>query len=232
MANFEDNSKLHLLADVALGNYLQEGQQQADATTLQESSRDGEQSADATTPQNSSQDGEQSAHATAPEIPSHDDEEEAQVPADQGLTAVNATAPPGKSTLNDPRPFSNNLSAATGARQQVTMGRSRNGTTGFNRQTGEGALTNACGIVTPSKGTIAAARGGRQGRFRCPRCNGRFTRPRSVKDHFAKCVEKYGNPNGCRWFDHQTLTNSREWYVNQAPAVKDDSSEEEEGEGQ
>ena len=216
MANFEDDSKLHLLADVALGTYLQEGQQQADATT----------------PQNSSRDGEQLAQATAPEIPSHDDEQEAQVPANQGLTAVNITAPPGKFTLNDPHPLSNSLSAAARPRQQVTTGRSRNGTSGFNRQTGQGALTNACGIVTPSKGTIAAARGGRQGRFCCPRCNGRFTRPRSVKDHFAKCVEKYGNPNGCRWFDHHTLAKSREWFQNQAPAIMDDGDEEEGGEGQ
>lgn len=216
MANFEDDSKLHLLADVALGTYLQEGQQQADATT----------------PQNSSRDGEQLAQATAPEVPSHDDEQEEQVPANQGLTAVNATAPPRESTLNDPHPLSNSLSAAARPRQQVTTGRSRNGTTGFNRQTGQGALTNACGIVTPSKGTIAAARGARQGRFRCPRCNGRFTRPRSVKDHFAKCVEKYGNPNGCRWFDHHTLAKSREWLQNQAPAIMDESGEEEEGEGQ
>lgn len=216
MANSEDDSKLHLLADVALGTYLQQDQQQADATT----------------PQNSSRDGEQSAHATAPEVPSHDDEQEAQVPANQGLTAVNVTAPPGKLILNDPFPPSNNLSAATGPRQPVTTGRSRNGTTGFNRQTGQGMLTNACGIVTPSKGTIAAARGGRQGKFCCPRCNGHFARPRVVKDHFAKCVEKFGNPNGCRWFDHHTLARSREWFQNQAPAVMDEGGEDDEGEGQ
>lgn len=244
MANFEDNSKLHLLADVALGTYMQEGQQQADATTQQESSNGGEQQAevttpqnsssdgeqqtdattpqepsgseeqqaDATTPQDSSSDGEQSAHATAAEIPSEDEDEEAQVPANQGLTAVNATAPRGKLTLNDPQPFSNSLSAAALPPPQVTSGSAGHAAPGFNRETGRGVLTSVCGIVTQSKGT--AVRGGGQGKYHCPRCNGGFTRPRSVKDHFIKCVEKYGNPNGHNWYDHHTLAKSREWFRN------------------
>ena len=33
---------------------------------------------------------------------------------------------------------------------------------------------------------------------RCPRCFCYFTRPRSLRDHFPKCVSKLGNPDNLR----------------------------------
>ena len=86
-------------------------------------------------------------------------------------------------------------------------------------------LTEVCGVVSPAKGGNPTAAGGRQGSYRCPRCKGRFTRPRSVKDHFKKCVEKYGNPAGLRWFDHQTLAGSREWHLSHVAAVEEEEEE-------
>ena len=83
-------------------------------------------------------------------------------------------------------------------------------------------LTNVCGVVTPHKATPVANRSKQKGNFRCPRCNGRFTRPRSVKDHFIKCVSKYGNPSGLSWWDHATLEQSRDWYHQHLPTAKDE----------
>ena len=34
---------------------------------------------------------------------------------------------------------------------------------------------------------------------RCPRCFCYFTRPRSLRDHFPKCVLTLGNPDNLRW---------------------------------
>ena len=90
-------------------------------------------------------------------------------------------------------------------------------------------LTEVCGVASPAKGGKPKAGRGRQGSYRCPRCNGRFTRPRSVKDHFIKCVRKYGNPSGLRWFDHRSLAGSRDWHLNHVPAVKEEEDEEDEG---
>ena len=86
-------------------------------------------------------------------------------------------------------------------------------------------LTKVCGVISPAKGTPTAGRR-RQGAYRCPRCNGRLTRPKSVKDHFIKCVEKYGNPAGLRWFDHQTLASSRDWHLNHVSRVREEGEEE------
>ena len=91
-------------------------------------------------------------------------------------------------------------------------------------------LTEVCGVVSPAKGGKPTVGGGRQGSYRCPRCNGRFTRPRSVKDHFIKCVRKYGNPSGLRWFDHRTLAGSRDWHLSHVPAAKEEEGDEEEEE--
>ena len=91
-------------------------------------------------------------------------------------------------------------------------------------------LTNVCGVVTPHKATPVANRSKQKEYFRCPRCNGRFTRPRSVKDHFIKCVNKYGNPSGLSWWDHATLEHSRDWHHQHLPAVQDeDEADAEEG---
>ena len=93
-------------------------------------------------------------------------------------------------------------------------------------------LTEVCGVVSPAIGGKPTAGGGRQGSYRCPRCNGRFTRPRSVKDHFIKCVRKYGNPSGLRWFDHRTLAGSRDWHLSQVAAVQEEEEDEEEEEAE
>ena len=90
-------------------------------------------------------------------------------------------------------------------------------------------LTEVCGVVSPAKGGKPKPAGGKQGKYRCARCNGRFTRPRSVKDHFIKCVQKYGNPAGLSWFDHRTLAKSREWHFSHLPAVDEEEDDEEEG---
>ena len=93
-------------------------------------------------------------------------------------------------------------------------------------------LTEVCGVVSPAKGGKPTAGGGRQGSYRCPRCNGRFTRPRSVKDHFIKCVQKYGNPSGLSWFDHRSLEASKDWHLSHLPAAKEEEDEGEEEEGE
>ena len=130
----------------------------------------------------------------------------------------------------NPHPLSYDLSASTGQSQQATSGSQRTGrTTGFNSNTGEGMLTEVCGVVSPAKGGKPKASRGRQGSYRCPRCNGRFTRPRSVKDHFISCVRKYGNPSGLKWFDHRSLAGSRDWHLNHVPAVKAEEDEGDEG---
>ena len=40
--------------------------------------------------------------------------------------------------------------------------------------------------------------------YRCSLCNTAFKRTAHVKEHFDKCVRKYGNPNSLRWDDHQS----------------------------
>ena len=87
MANGEDNWKLHLLADLALGHFSPERLQQANATAQQQADATPQQQADATAPQPSS-----------PEGTSDDDGSPAQAPPSQGSTAVNSTATPGKFT--------------------------------------------------------------------------------------------------------------------------------------
>ena len=93
----------------------------------------------------------------------------------------------------------------------------------------QGALTRACGVVTPLKATPVAKQNN-NGDFCCPRCKGHFTRPKSVKDHFAKCVAKHGNPRGLRWFDHGTLVKSRNHYENRMTTIREASEDEQEEE--
>ena len=80
-------------------------------------------------------------------------------------------------------------------------------------------LTSACGITTPEKKPPVPGGGG-TGNFRCPRCNGLFTRSRTVKDHFVSCTRKYGNPQGLRWFDDESLAASRKWYLDHPPTAR------------
>lgn len=80
-------------------------------------------------------------------------------------------------------------------------------------------LTRACGIVTRET-TQPVPGGGGRGDYRCPRCHGRFTRSRTVKDHFASCVRKFGNPEGLHWFDDGTLAAQKQWHLDHAAAAK------------
>ena len=41
--------------------------------------------------------------------------------------------------------------------------------------------------------------------FRCVNCNEVFRDNRAVYVHFAPCVEKLGNVNGARWYDHPSI---------------------------
>lgn len=60
--------------------------------------------------------------------------------------------------------------------------------------------TKYCGIPSPRlKEPQPAARG--KGGYYCLICRSRFTRAQGVNFHFARCVEKYGNPDGHRWND-------------------------------
>ena len=102
-------------------------------------------------------------------------------------------------------------------------------TTGFNRETGEGMLTSACGDRLPEiKKPVAGGSG--KGKYRCPRCLGRFTRPRNIKDHIVSCVRKQGNPQGFHWFDYQTLAATKKWLLNRLPREREEENvEREEG---
>lgn len=91
-------------------------------------------------------------------------------------------------------------------------------------------LTRVCGITTPSKGTLVASKSKLKGKFRCPRCNGRFTRPRSVKDHFIKCVGKYGNPDGLSWWDHGTLADTKVWHLDHLPQAEEEEDDDDDDE--
>lgn len=96
-------------------------------------------------------------------------------------------------------------------------------TTGFNKESGEGLLINACGTRMPeTKEPVADGSG--KGEYRCPRCLGRLTRPRSVKDHFVSCVRKYGNPQGFHWFDHQTLAATKKWLLDRVPRAREEEN--------
>lgn len=48
-----------------------------------------------------------------------------------------------------------------------------------------------------------------KGEFRCIICNSRFTRREGVNYHFSGCVREHGNPNGNRWFDHESCMHER-----------------------
>ena len=90
-------------------------------------------------------------------------------------------------------------------------------------------FTDVCGIITPATGTPVPNISTTNAEYRCPRCRGHFTRPRSVKDHFIRCVRRYGNPTGLRWLDHPTLEGSVH-YFQHMPTVQEDEGEGEGGE--
>ena len=202
--NTEDNWRLHLLADVAIADHVQRRQQGANLTTQQ---------------------GQQQAGSTAPLG-------QAPVNPNQGVAAANSTATPGEFTPTDPYPLSYNLLASTSQGSQVATGpqRSKGRPTGFNKETGENRLTPVCGRVTPSKGTPGQARVKPSSKYYCPRCRSGFTRPRNVKDHFPGCVNKWGNPAGMCWWDHESCEGSRTWHHRSMPAVEEEEDEEEDNE--
>ncbi len=115
----------------------------------------------------------------------------------------------------------------------MTTQKSKPRTTGFNRMTGEGVYTSMCGLVTRKifKSPIAKNKGPKAG-FHCPRCNGQFTRARSVKDHFIKCVGKYGSPQGLSWWDHPTLRGAKDWHLKQPQEINEEEDGNEEVEGE
>lgn len=155
----------------------------------------------------------------------------AQAASSQGFTPIDPAAITGGFTPRMTR--SRTRHAATpigpsGGRQPVTKKsqKSKPRTTGFNKNTGQGIYTDVCGVVTPAKGKLVPVRNktGEKSRYGCPRCNGRFTRARTVKDHFIRCVRDYGNPKGVCWYDHPTLKGSKLWALDQMATVTDDEN--------
>ena len=235
MAHVQNNRNLHLLAAVALGTYVEEKQQPARTIPEEDLLREGQQPTHATPRDNSPHDDEQRAQASpyqgfaainsamatgrlAPNNP---------LPPSHVFTAINSASPAARLASNNLRPPHHGMTASTGAPQRVTKRKATPRTTGFNQETGSGLLTAVCARVTPSKGTPVPHRSGAGGPFRCPRCHCRFTKPRSVKDHFIKCVNNYGNPAGLNWFDHPSLAKSKNWHLQHMPKEEE---EEEEGE--
>lgn len=171
---------------------------------------------------------QQPIHATPHDNPPHDDEQPAHASPYHGFTAINSAAATGGLAPNSlPQP-PHSTRASAGPPQRVTKRRAAPRTTGFNKETGSGLLTDACARVTPSKGTPVRHRSKAGGAFRCPRCQGRFTKPRSVKDHFIKCVDKYGNPAGLSWFDDPSLAKSKDWLLQHKPKREEEEDEEDE----
>ena len=220
MAFTEDTTNLLFLANVALGAYSQGGQQPAPVVPPQ-----------ADFGGNTLRPGEQPVVST---------------PSGQAVARDRRSTPisrrPRPRTLPYPpssqltRPLLQPLHAPTPAppipsrKQRVKKSqKSKPRTTGFNQETGEGMLTSACGNRTPEiKEPVAGGSG--KGKYRCPRCLGRFTRPRNIKDHFVSCVRKYGNPQGFHWFDHQSLAATKKWLLNRLPrARQEENVEREEG---
>lgn len=74
--------------------------------------------------------------------------------------------------------------------------------------------TVACGIVTPSihdppvKSDDCLMRevAGGVYKWKCPICDGSYSRSRTIITHFPRCVVKNGNPMGLRWDDTPLLS--------------------------
>ena len=162
-------------------------------------------------------------------------EQPAQAAWNPGFTPINSAAMPGAFAPINPQPLSRALPASRGTsggrrRATKTSRKSKPRTTGVDMNTGKNGLTKLCGKKTPAKGT-PETNGNNKGYFRCPRCNSNFTRARSVKDHFFACVKKHGNPDGLRWYDHETLSGSRDWHQKRFPAVQEEDEIEGEEDG-
>ena len=267
---YTGNDRLLLLADVALGTYLQEEGQPSLATPAQgqqpvqimspshavttsltpsadqpaDSESNGwSQFDDDNSPPREQQPSQTSTHlantTSISNASTPTQHQPAQAVSSQGFTPINPPASNGGFSPIASRLRSRNNAAplvpSGGHRQSKKKSqKSKPRTTGFNRETGEGMLTNVCGIVTPAKNGQAVGGINNSGAYCCPRCNGQFTRARSVKDHFINCVNKHGNPNGLSWFDHSSCAGSKAWYFSHLPTVveedEDEAKEGEEGE--
>ena len=231
MANMEENRNLLLLADAALGTYSQEGQEPAHTTPTDNPPHDDEQSAEVPAGFHAINSGARTGQFAqvpgirGPTAINSSATTGGSIPA--GFTATNSAATAGEFPPTNSHPLSNGQPASTRPPQPATNQSRRHEprTTGFNPKTGEGMLTRVCGITTPSKGTLVASKSKLKGKFRCPRCNGRFTRPRSVKDHFIKCVGKYGNPGGLSWWDHETLADTKAWHLDHLPQAEEEEED-------
>ena len=211
MAPTEDNTALHFLADVALGYYLQPTYTRQTHTGLTHA-------------------GPVHSAPAFPPVPAFP------APALPALTLPAPTLP--APTLPAPAlastqgqnsgtgPTGSLAAPNSGPGAMTTTQKSKPRTTGFNKMTGEGAYTSVCGKVTReiSKPPIARNKGQKAG-YHCPRCNGQFTRARSVKDHFIKCVEKHGNPQGLSWWDHPTLQGAKDWHLKQLQEINEEDDD-------
>jgi len=68
--------------------------------------------------------------------------------------------------------------------------------------------TYVCGYVRPAVGvpTKKLQVKPTNPSYHCPQCDSEFSRPFSVKQHFPRCVRRWGNPLGLSWDDHQSCT--------------------------
>ncbi len=68
--------------------------------------------------------------------------------------------------------------------------------------------TYVCGYVRPAVGvpTKKLQVKPTNPSYHCPQCDSEFSRPLSVKQHFPRCVRRWGNPLGLSWDDHQSCT--------------------------
>ena len=63
-------------------------------------------------------------------------------------------------------------------------------------------FTPVCGITTPLKEIPFKKMKKQSHPYHCPRCDSEFSRRYTVKQHFPRCVKKYGNPDGLTWMSH------------------------------
>ena len=252
MASLGNNDALLLLANVALANYAQEQQLAhggatqgaVDNTLPAQSANSASESGlfddlqDGQLAQTSGELGLLDDYSTEDEQPSTQnanstDSSPAQAASSQGFTPIDPAAITGgftpRMTRSRTRHAATPIGPSGGRHVTKKWQKTKPRTTGFNRQTGKGIFTDVCGVVTAAKGKPKASKKetSEKSRYGCPRCNDLFTRARTVKDHFIKCVRKYGNPKGLCWYDHPTLSGSKGWALDQMGMTKDENEVEE-----
>jgi uncharacterized C2H2 Zn-finger protein len=70
--------------------------------------------------------------------------------------------------------------------------------------------TTVCGVVSPGEDQLSHKTDPKTSvfanfKYHCPRCDKRFSRRYTVKQHFTSCINKHGNPKGLKWIDHPSL---------------------------